>query len=217
MSLLLSIWCVMGVQFSLHAVEKPRVIVLTDISNEPDDEESLVRFLVYSNEYDVEGLIATTSVWLRDTTRAQDGSVHTTAQATIWRWRRAYQYDFAARMDWCVKPFEEANHNPVVLLEGQQGKEVIQRQVKAGETIELSAIGTTDPDGDDLTYSWWYYPEAGTYYRDVTIYGEQAKETSVEIPENAEQDDELHIICEVRDNGNPPLTAYRRLILTVTE
>ena len=31
-----------------RAAEKPRVIVLTDISNEPDDEESLVRFLVYS-------------------------------------------------------------------------------------------------------------------------------------------------------------------------
>src|SRR3954451_12619767 len=49
---------------------KPRLIVLTDISNEPDDEESLVRLLVYSNEYDLEGLIATTSVWLRDKTRA---------------------------------------------------------------------------------------------------------------------------------------------------
>jgi len=51
--------------------EKQRVIVLTDISNEPDDEESMVRFLVYSNEYDVEGLIATTSVWLRDTIRPE--------------------------------------------------------------------------------------------------------------------------------------------------
>jgi hypothetical protein len=46
-----------------------RVCVLTDISNEPDDEESLVRFLVYANEYDIEGLIATTSTWLRDRTR----------------------------------------------------------------------------------------------------------------------------------------------------
>lgn len=44
---------------------KPRVLVLTDIANEPDDEESLVRFLVYSNEFDVEGLIATTSTWLK--------------------------------------------------------------------------------------------------------------------------------------------------------
>ena len=48
------------------AAEKPRVIVLTDITNEPDDEESLVRYLVYANEFDTEGLIATTSVWLRD-------------------------------------------------------------------------------------------------------------------------------------------------------
>ena len=49
----------------MTAEEKSRVVVLTDISNEPDDEESLVRFLVYSNEYDVEGLVATTSTWLR--------------------------------------------------------------------------------------------------------------------------------------------------------
>ncbi|MFN3648592.1 MAG: DUF1593 domain-containing protein [Armatimonadota bacterium] len=49
--------------------ERQRVLVLTDISNEPDDEESLVRFLVYSNEYDVEGLVATTSTWLRERTR----------------------------------------------------------------------------------------------------------------------------------------------------
>ncbi|MCP4455006.1 MAG: DUF4038 domain-containing protein [Planctomycetes bacterium] len=32
--------------------EKQRVFVLTDISNEPDDEESMARFLVYANEYD---------------------------------------------------------------------------------------------------------------------------------------------------------------------
>jgi hypothetical protein len=48
---------------------KQRIFVLTDISNEPDDEESLVRFLVYSNEFDVEGLVATTSTWLRNRTR----------------------------------------------------------------------------------------------------------------------------------------------------
>lgn len=50
---------------TLYAQEKPRVFVLTDISNEPDDEESLVRFLVYANEFDVEGLVATTSTWLK--------------------------------------------------------------------------------------------------------------------------------------------------------
>jgi hypothetical protein len=42
--------------------QKPRIIVLTDIENEPDDAMSLVRFLTYSNQFDVEGLVATTSV-----------------------------------------------------------------------------------------------------------------------------------------------------------
>ncbi len=49
--------------------DKPRLLVITDISNEPDDEESLVRLLVYANEYDIEGLIATTSTYLRQKPR----------------------------------------------------------------------------------------------------------------------------------------------------
>src|SRR5262249_51716198 len=50
-------------------VEKTRVIVMTDIANEPDDQMSMVRFLVYSNEYDIEGLIASTSTWMRNKVR----------------------------------------------------------------------------------------------------------------------------------------------------
>lgn len=46
--------------------EKPRVFVLTDIGNEPDDQMSLTRFLLYSNEMNVEGLVATTSTWQRE-------------------------------------------------------------------------------------------------------------------------------------------------------
>jgi hypothetical protein len=49
---------------------KPRVIVLTDIENEPDDAMSMVRFLTYSNQWDVEGLIATTSIHQRNETAA---------------------------------------------------------------------------------------------------------------------------------------------------
>ena len=48
---------------------KPRLLVLTDLSNEPDDEESLVRLLVYANEFDIEGLIATTSTHLKKNPR----------------------------------------------------------------------------------------------------------------------------------------------------
>ena len=49
---------------------KPRVFVLTDIENEPDDAQSLVRFLTYANHFDVEGLVATTSMHQRDKTAA---------------------------------------------------------------------------------------------------------------------------------------------------
>ena len=54
-----------GNMASINGSSKIRVIVMTDISsiqagvNEPDDTQSLVRFLLYSNEFDIEGLIAT--------------------------------------------------------------------------------------------------------------------------------------------------------------
>jgi hypothetical protein len=49
--------------------ERQRVVVMTDIANEPDDQMSMVRFLVYSNQFDVEGLIATTSTWMKNRVR----------------------------------------------------------------------------------------------------------------------------------------------------
>ena len=49
-----------------QADKKLRVMVLTDIENEPDDAQSLIRFLTYSNNWDVEGLIATTSTHKKD-------------------------------------------------------------------------------------------------------------------------------------------------------
>ncbi|MDF7660906.1 DUF1593 domain-containing protein [Erwiniaceae bacterium L1_54_6] len=45
--------------------DKPRVFVLTDIGNEPDDQMSLTRFLLYANELNIEGIVATTSTWQR--------------------------------------------------------------------------------------------------------------------------------------------------------
>ena len=46
--------------------EKERVIILTDVENEPDDCESLVRLMLYSNEIDIRGLVATNSTHMRD-------------------------------------------------------------------------------------------------------------------------------------------------------
>ena len=51
--------------FSVQAQvkHKNRVIILSDIEADPDDTQSFVRLLLYSNEIDIKGLIATTSVW----------------------------------------------------------------------------------------------------------------------------------------------------------
>lgn len=45
---------------------KSRVFVMTDISNEPDDQMSLVRFLTYANELDIVNIAAVTSTWKND-------------------------------------------------------------------------------------------------------------------------------------------------------
>ena len=36
--------------------QKHRVIILTDIEADPDDTESLIRLLLYSNEIDIKGI-----------------------------------------------------------------------------------------------------------------------------------------------------------------
>lgn len=56
--------CFGQTQLQFENLLKQRLFVLTDITNEPDDQESLVRLLVYANEYDLEGIIATTSTHL---------------------------------------------------------------------------------------------------------------------------------------------------------
>jgi len=50
---------------------KPRVVILSDIGNEPDDQMSFVRLLLYSNELDLEAMIATTSTWQKTATHAE--------------------------------------------------------------------------------------------------------------------------------------------------
>ena len=49
--------------------EKQRLIVLADMGNEPDEEEQMVHMIMYSNEFDVEGLIAVSGKYLHSAHR----------------------------------------------------------------------------------------------------------------------------------------------------
>jgi hypothetical protein len=98
----------------------------------------------------------------RDLVVGSDGNTYWSDQATIWRWRKAFQHDFAARMDWTVKGAREANHNPEVVVNGRAGKEPLVVEARVGTPVTLDATGTRDPDGNVFHYSWFFYPEAGT-------------------------------------------------------
>jgi hypothetical protein len=136
----------------------------------------------------------------------------TEARATVWRWRPAFQNEFAARMDWCVKPPKEANHPPVVVLNRDTTGQAVTQDPKAGERVHLSAAGSADPDGDRLSYRWFVYPEAGTYRGEVKIDGADRSEAIIVVPADA-AGMEIHAILEVTDSGSPPLTRYRRAVI----
>jgi hypothetical protein len=98
----------------------------------------------------------------KDTVTGVDGRTYTSDQATIWRWRSAFQNDFAARMDWTIKEPGLANHNPEVVVNRQPGKAPIRIDATVGVPVTLDAAGSRDPDGHALKYSWFFYPEGGT-------------------------------------------------------
>lgn len=161
----------------------------------------------------------------RDRVVTPDGQVHVTNMATVWRWRKDFQHDFAARMDWCVaQTFADANHNPVVVVNGDKTKNVIYQTVRSGDKIRLSAKGTLDPDGDDVSFRWFHYAEAGrgmTSKQDlwsVEIEGADTAEAILVVPEKFPSNTkDMHIILDVEDDGDPSLHAYRRVVLQLQD
>lgn len=149
-----------------------------------------------------------------------DGRWHDDNHATIWRWRSAYQNDFAARMDWTIKPYAEANHPPMPRLGHPTNL-----TAKPGQRVELSAEGTTDPDGDAVSYEWFYYNEAGTFPLSSARSGQPLEIKNFDQPKAwftvpaarvmPPGTGTMHIILAVTDHGTPRLTRYQRVIINV--
>jgi hypothetical protein len=149
-----------------------------------------------------------------------DGRWHDGNHETIWRWREAYQNDFAARIDWTIKPYDQANHPPIPKLDHE---EII--TAKPGEKIYLSATGSTDPDDDALSYNWFVYNEAGTFATSnartgmaMSVYNFDQPKAWLEVPARrvmAPGTGTIHVILAVTDHGIPRLTRYKRVIIEV--
>jgi hypothetical protein len=149
----------------------------------------------------------------------------TSDQATIWRWRSDFQHDFAARIDWAIKPYKAANHPPIVAISG----DVSEFTLPAGESIALDASVSRDPDGNRLNYSWFHYAEAGFGSGNlaaVSITQKSSARTTVNALSPCQKawidgfipckgSGVAHIILAVTDDGKPALTRYKRLVLTV--
>jgi hypothetical protein len=98
----------------------------------------------------------------QDTVRGADGRPCTSDQATIWRWREAFQNDFAARLTWTVADYAHANHNPIAEVNGQTGTTPVLIDADVGKPMVLDASASHDPDGQRLHFSWFHYGEAGS-------------------------------------------------------
>jgi hypothetical protein len=140
----------------------------------------------------------------------------TSGPATVWRWRPHFQNAFQARLDWCVQPVHTANHTPVAVVNGREGGDPLHITAAPGETVALTAQGSHDPDGDALTYRWWVYPEAGTYPRRAIIRDRTCQQVDLDVSLDA-AGTSIHVILEATDDGVPPLTGYRRVIVDVSE
>jgi len=153
-----------------------------------------------------------------DLVTGTDGKPRQTNKATIWRWREAFQNDFAARIQWTLQSaFKGANHAPTLVLNGAGGTAPVEIAARPGETVRLSAAGSRDPDGDAVDYGWWQYRESEAVNRNprVELQRGDSIETRFVVPDVSETT-RFHVILEARDKGAPALTSYRRAIVTVS-
>ena len=90
---------------------------------------------------------------------------------------------------------------------------MIYKNIKAGKTLKLEAGKSVDPDGNILSYQWFYYPQPGNYKGKLHFTDNQST-LLLDIPHDA-QNCTLHLILRVTDNGTPALTSYRRIVVKV--
>jgi hypothetical protein len=145
-----------------------------------------------------------------------NGENHHSVYVPLWRWRNAYQNDFAARIKWSLSDnYQAANHAPKVVVNQDESKDIVFLKSKPGNVIKLNAGNSSDPDGNQLFFNWWNYSEPGTYQNSINIEKNDEAVVEFRVPADAQTADSIHIVLEVCDNGTPRLTSYRRVVVIV--
>jgi hypothetical protein len=112
-------------------------------------------------------------------------------------------------MDWCVTPDRRAaNHAPLAVVEPSL------TTAKPGSRVRLQAGASRDPDGDKLSWRWFIYKEAGTFEGEIPLTTPSSDTVEFVAPAVTEPRT-LHVILEVTDDGQPPLTRYGRAVVTL--
>lgn len=147
-----------------------------------------------------------TPVWVgeADDVLGRDGVMHHSPQASLWRWRSGFQYDFAARMEWTLTDkFIQCSHAPVVRVNVPE-----RIQVRSGDTIVLDAGNSKSPDGMSLEFRWFWYPETDNVLEKTHLTGENTARVSIDFCGTGV----FHLVLEVKGARTYPLCRYKRFV-----
>ncbi len=211
----------------------PRTVVTTD--GEVDDMDSFIRMLLYSNEFDIEGLVYSSSQWHHK----GDGEGTTfISEMEMIRDRYGERTDLrwpgTTWMQEFIDLYSEVHPNlllhdedypsPDLLrslikvgnidFEGEMEKDTEGVEVSPRDNLVLTASGN-DPDDDEIVFRWWQHQDVDSYPGSLKFGNLRGESVAITIPEDVTPGDDFHVILEGTDNGEPPITRYQRIILTV--